>query len=182
MISEQFRSTLDRSKPAVEFKFFPYLPKELRVKIWKFGVPGPRAIHLNYSTKAQHMVCRQPLPAVLHTCHESRTETLSQFKTVFDPYAPAPSASIPTIYINPNVDTYYFRYMASHISPAGGFESDFNILHRTTSHPVKRLALNHILFKELILENLFRGRRTLLQYRDLEALIIAIAPYEVEPE
>ena len=38
---------LDMSVPATSFKDFDYLPKELRLLIWKYALPGPRIIPLN---------------------------------------------------------------------------------------------------------------------------------------
>jgi hypothetical protein len=55
-----------------EFHPFPRLPSELRLKIWKLNILGPRVIDLRYSKKIYHAVSSTPTPALLHVCHEVR--------------------------------------------------------------------------------------------------------------
>jgi len=110
VINQQFCTTLNKAIPAYEFRLFPYLPKELRVKIWKFGAFVPRVIHLHPDSNAKPLsICRQRAPTILHACHESRTVALPQFKVLFDPNLDLPRTHSQTIYVQPEVGTYYVR-------------------------------------------------------------------------
>jgi hypothetical protein len=59
-------------------------------------------------------------------------------------------------------------------------ELDLEVLYRSSLYPVKRLALNRILFYEVILWSKLQGRKSLMNLRDLETLIIVLVPFEVE--
>ncbi|KAI9374615.1 hypothetical protein BJX61DRAFT_281103 [Aspergillus egyptiacus] len=65
-----------------EFHLFPCLPFELRARIWELTVE-PRTVEIrihrrNWPTTIQTMTSSTPVPAVLHACHESRTQGLYQ--------------------------------------------------------------------------------------------------------
>ena len=57
-------------KPLATFHPFPRMPSELRLKIWKLNMPGPRVIELKYSKKIYHAVSPTPALVLLHICRE----------------------------------------------------------------------------------------------------------------
>jgi hypothetical protein len=60
-----------RSEPLTEFHPFPRLPSEIRLKIWKLGVPGDgRIVELKYSKKIFHAVSPTPAPVLMHVSRE----------------------------------------------------------------------------------------------------------------
>ncbi|KAL5326748.1 hypothetical protein ACEPPN_004437 [Leptodophora sp. 'Broadleaf-Isolate-01'] len=97
--------------PLTTFYPFPSLPTELRLKIWQHARPGPRVLHLLHNRRINHLVTIVPAPALLHTNHEARAETLKVLKLFFDPRWDAATAAVrsfPYVYVNPEVDTFYF--------------------------------------------------------------------------
>jgi hypothetical protein len=60
------------SMALTEFHPFPRLPSELRLKIWKLNMPGPRVVELRYSKKIYHAISPTSTPALLHVCREVR--------------------------------------------------------------------------------------------------------------
>jgi hypothetical protein len=77
--------------PSNEFHLFPSLPPELRHKIWSFALSFPRTVNVSCrSGPFQRGVPRTAKfgsidrpPAVLHVCHESRSEALRIYKPAF---------------------------------------------------------------------------------------------------
>jgi hypothetical protein len=74
--------SIDSNEP--RFTLFPQLPIELRLKIWKYALPGPRiiTIDLNYCScndirppepfdRARYVRCRAECPAMLHVNSEA---------------------------------------------------------------------------------------------------------------
>ena len=169
------RATLDKSIPVIEFKLFSLLPTELRIKIWQFAILCPRIIHLSHNNE-HNIVCILPRIAVLDICRESRAETMGRFKTLFDPQSQTLGRRMPIIYVNPDVDTLYFRFMVFRPAPFPKihYESDLDFLHSNSLHPVKRLAFCLELFTAFFLKNEVECIKCLLKFRDLETLIIAI--------
>jgi 2EXR family len=70
----------------MEFRFssFPMLPAELRLKIWKLALPGPRIVEVCYdgSRDSRHegfIRINTPPPAILHASWESRKVALEKY-------------------------------------------------------------------------------------------------------
>ncbi len=90
-----------------EFTLFPNLAVELRLKIWKFALPGPRSIKIRrvktdesaYSKQNFRITGMNEVPALLRTCHESRTEALRFYKRMFGSVDGRPQ------YFDPSIDT-----------------------------------------------------------------------------
>ncbi|KAH7360725.1 hypothetical protein BKA65DRAFT_577663 [Rhexocercosporidium sp. MPI-PUGE-AT-0058] len=100
-----------RSPPLKTFHPFPNLPTELRLKIWQHSLPGPRVLHLLHNRRINHLVTTTPTPSLLRTSQESRAEGFKVLKLFFDPGWDAATAAVrsfPYVYINPEVDTFYF--------------------------------------------------------------------------
>jgi 2EXR family len=68
--SQKSDASVAESKTLTKFRPFPRLPSELRLKIWKLNMPGPRVVELRYSKKIYHAVSPTPTPALLHVCRE----------------------------------------------------------------------------------------------------------------
>jgi hypothetical protein len=77
------------------FTLFPELPSELRLKIWRTSLPGPRVVGIQYKIGYESGLdgkmiqafagwkSPDPVPIVLHACHESREEALKRFHLSF---------------------------------------------------------------------------------------------------
>jgi hypothetical protein len=83
------------------FTLFPDLPVELRLKVWAYTIP-PRIVTLHsqgkhdeprlirnsevvYCGKAMWWTSPNPIPTILHICHESREEALKSYCRLFKP-------------------------------------------------------------------------------------------------
>jgi hypothetical protein len=82
------RSTESNSpeKSSPTFTLFPKLPTELRLKIWKYALPGPRAIRVQraWSTLSRRIRAVAKPPAVLQINSESRQLALRFYEVSFN--------------------------------------------------------------------------------------------------
>jgi hypothetical protein len=91
------------------FTLFPTLPIELRLKIWRFTLPGPRNVGIKIRFKDNGFggwmsrPSTPPPPTALQICHESRAEALKTYILSF-----GTTAYPPTIYFNYEIDTLCF--------------------------------------------------------------------------
>jgi len=76
------------------FAHFPELPSELRIKIWEYALPGPRILGVGHEIRYRIGYGRviptivewrtsDPIPGILHACHESREEALKFYRPSF---------------------------------------------------------------------------------------------------
>ena len=72
------------------FHPFPLLPSELRIKVWNFVVSVPRVVTVSCEKEkirtrriAKSFVSQTAVPALLHTCRESRHEGLLTYTPAF---------------------------------------------------------------------------------------------------
>lgn len=104
---------MESLKPAT-FTLFPELPSELRLKIWRFCVPGPRTVGVQYKMKRDYFDGKRkfnflgwrssdPIPVILQICHESRSEALKSCRPAFGSFFHQPS-----IYIDFEIDAVHF--------------------------------------------------------------------------
>lgn len=65
------------------FAFFPTLPAEIRLTVWKFALPGARVLQALFNRKdGNKLKINQPLPTfLLSACHESRLLVLETYTT-----------------------------------------------------------------------------------------------------
>lgn len=90
------------STPTI-FTLFSSLPSELRIKIWKYLVPGPRVVPVRYNFRTSQYTSTSAPPALLHACHESRTIFLSSHnKLTLSPKYPS------TVFVDFKHDTIFF--------------------------------------------------------------------------
>ncbi|KAF7937589.1 uncharacterized protein EAE98_001903 [Botrytis deweyae] len=183
-----------RSSTLTTFSLFPFLPKELRVKIWKFAACHPRIVHLTYDHPTESLVSLSPIPALLSTCGEARDELLSLFKQLALP----PSACGAKIYVDLDVDTVYIRRAATSIEDVSPYTSNFTTTKAifgandsAARHPlsdVKHLAIDSSLIDSPIELRLLwgdwnhRSKPSDLKLRELETLKIVYAPISKRPE
>jgi len=88
------------------FPRFPELPTEIRLKIWKYCLPAPRALEVDYGECSDFLHCKYPPPIALQICRESRAEALKHYELAFDN---RPNAS--RIYFDFSRDGLHFKYV-----------------------------------------------------------------------
>jgi len=106
------------------FTLFPKLPPELRIRIWKFSLPGTSSSgndklftnsniliaetrfievrnvgNVSFEAKSSKVLGAKP-PANFSACRESRSEALPLYK----PFQIFPGPSSPTVFLNPDMD------------------------------------------------------------------------------
>ncbi|TGO91979.1 hypothetical protein BPOR_0013g00100 [Botrytis porri] len=182
-----------RSSTLTTFSLFPYLPKELRVKIWKLAARHPRIVHLTYDHSIESLVSLSPIPALLSTCGEARDELLALFKQLALPS----SAFGARIYVDLDVDTVYVRrpttseYASPYTSNFMTTKAIFGANDSAARHPlsdVKHLAIDSSLIDSPIELRLLwgdwnhRSKPSDLKLRELETLKIVFAPIGKRPE
>jgi hypothetical protein len=72
-------NTKSRNEPD-EFKLFPRLPIELRIKIWKHAQPEDRPIEVHWNHLTGKVYTNASQPVLLQVNHESRVETLKIYE------------------------------------------------------------------------------------------------------
>jgi len=87
------------------FTIFPRLPIELRFKVWENASMATRTLELVYLINDRRFYTLQPVPAVLHTCRESRRVGKRIYHLSFGS-AKCP----PRTYFNPISDIIYFGF------------------------------------------------------------------------
>ncbi len=85
-----------------EFQSFLKLPTELRQKVWRHALPGPRLVELFYDEDMGACTSRCAVPIVLWVCNESRREARRFYRPFF-----ATNRAEASIYLDPHVDEVY---------------------------------------------------------------------------
>jgi hypothetical protein len=81
---------------------FAALPAELRIKIWKHLLPGPRIVPVSYSRELQKYISDGP-PPILNVCSESRSIFLSVYtKLIISPKHES------AVFVDFELDTIFF--------------------------------------------------------------------------
>jgi len=92
---------------ATAFTIFPKLPVELRLKIWKFALPGRRIVDIRCDKQSvlfEKYRSSTPIPSILHVCSESRTLASKVYELAF---RTTPSSR--SIYFNFSADLLVFN-------------------------------------------------------------------------
>jgi len=80
-------------QPPKIFHHFPRLPPELRRKIWRYALPAPRIMSVDFLQRSpQHnpqFEPNHPPPMLLQVCHEAREVALENYELVFAARNPA---------------------------------------------------------------------------------------------
>ncbi|KAJ2997359.1 hypothetical protein NUW58_g669 [Xylaria curta] len=83
------------------FTVFILLPAELRLQIWRLSCHR-RVVEVSYDPEEDRCTTTASVPAVLHACHESRSEALRMYKKSF-----GTMSHEPRIYFHRELDTLY---------------------------------------------------------------------------
>ncbi|KAI9646069.1 hypothetical protein NHQ30_005507 [Ciborinia camelliae] len=182
-----------KSSNLTRFTLFPFLPKELRVKIWKLAATHPRIVHITYDHPSESLVSLSPAPALLATCGEARDELQPLYKQLSLPN----SACDAIIYLDLEVDTCYIRRATTSMEDASPYTANFTttkaIFGINTSkelHPlsaVKHLAIDSSLIDSPIELRLIWGdwdrnsKAEDLKLKNLETFKIVYAPIGPRP-
>lgn len=106
-----------------QFIFFPKLPIELRLKIWREALPGPRIIEAYYDYHESSdgdisngvIRTNQPPPVLLSVCFESREEALRQYISICNP-EDFREVNYCHVLLDPCKDTLFIPYANSNLS------------------------------------------------------------------
>lgn len=151
------------------FTLFPQLPAELRLKIWFFAMPRQRLVEIMvdktydvlptsvHQDKWSYIrTVRSPtrVPAMLHTCHESRLEALKHYHLSFGEDISSIDRRNARIYFDPSVDVLYLN---CHRFPIFTFMCLLRLVGKHTPIDsmgnVITMAICHGLAKNLALQN-----------------------------
>ena len=91
------------TKALQSFTIFEKLPLELRIKIWKFTLPGPRVVSLRFNRGAKQYTSSTTPPILLRTCPESRAVALETYTILI--LAPKYPSSV---FVDFALDTVFF--------------------------------------------------------------------------
>ena len=90
---DETRATSKASRGVLEhFHVFPKLPPELRLKIWKLALPGPRVIKLwkqrltgsSIGQSEEFVKAAYIIPRLLHASHEARSVGLLAYNLIYE--------------------------------------------------------------------------------------------------
>jgi hypothetical protein len=102
---------MNTSNPLQLFTCFPKLPIELRLKIWKEALPGPRILpvecRFNFvqGIEQKHFIVTTPPPVAFHVSRESRQEALKKYTSRLDT-----TSNTSNFWIGPVNDTIYMAW------------------------------------------------------------------------
>lgn len=89
---------------AQTFTLFPNLPTEIKRKIYRHMMPGPRSVHLTFRKhNTNFLKSSTPIPVLLHLNRDARSEALKTYQLYF-----GTSKNPSKVYFNPKIDTLYF--------------------------------------------------------------------------
>lgn len=103
LLKDEEKTAKDPTNETHQPTTFLSLPAKLRQKIWNLAIQRPRIIELTTST-TYSTVSRAPVPALLHTCQESRAIALQHYTISF-----ATPATSPKVYFDFRNDWVYTR-------------------------------------------------------------------------
>ncbi|SRR6266536_2701822 len=133
-----------------EFTLFPNLPVELRLRIWRFGFPGPRVVNISYAENVAALsyndannkrgICE--FPVTLYICSESRKETLKHY-FVFHrrPYVHSDYFDLRPLCIHPSRDhaVLFFDHWSGEVFHTIYIYEWFNRMHAKSPQFFKKL-------------------------------------------
>ncbi|PMD33240.1 hypothetical protein L207DRAFT_589606 [Hyaloscypha variabilis F] len=77
---------IKEKEPSGEFTFFPKLPTELQIIVWKHAIPPPRLVRVLVQVIMGMVLfsTNMPVPALLHTCTVARETILRVYTTCLE--------------------------------------------------------------------------------------------------
>ncbi|KAL3426258.1 hypothetical protein PVAG01_03049 [Phlyctema vagabunda] len=130
--------------PPPVFHLFAELPIELRLKIWRFCMAGPRILKTTYETSLGQYVCSTPPPITLSINQEARAQTLRNY-TYLRLTSRGQLAPIP---IDFGRDTVYLSELGP-ILQTHLHELLYNLSTSEARHRVRALAIDRRVWNEL---------------------------------
>ncbi|KAF4983882.1 hypothetical protein FZEAL_823 [Fusarium zealandicum] len=136
--------------PADAFQYFCRLPTELRLKVWNYNLPQTRLVPLRCgsswpgcedSLSWTGCTSSASIPANLHVCVESRSETLKHYPLQFG-FARGPGQ----VFFNPQHDILYFGPREGYMAADSQFQTCMSMCDPDQLAAVRRLAINDALF------------------------------------
>jgi len=164
------------AEPLTEFPLFSELASELRLKVWNYALREPRVVCLGFKgiTNPSKGIANpfiSSVPALLHTCTESREEAL-RYKRVFELGSNTDNSY--GIYLDFDIDVFYVAHSDDDrlISFDGLTSFDggaYNPYIQELRKKIKHLAVNH----ELWYMQWMRNRLTAIKnFTALETIIL----------
>ncbi|KAK0111503.1 hypothetical protein ONS95_001858 [Cadophora gregata] len=141
------------------FQRFSSLPVELRITVWRFALPDPRLVKVNYNVQTGRFYSTAKTPVSLQICQESRHEARNwelHFGTVGHP---------PQIRANLNIDTIQLEWEPIRVQAVPTRE-----LHR-----IRHLAVGGMDIQRVEADTILAQ---LLSFRKLEHLTLVSPPPE----
>ncbi|KAI1497705.1 hypothetical protein F5X99DRAFT_357576 [Biscogniauxia marginata] len=122
------------SQPS-SFTLFSFLPAELRLQIWRLSC-HQRVVEVFYDHENDKCTTTATPPAVLHACHESRSEALRIYKLSF-----GTNSHEPRIYFCHESDTLYLPR-----PPSMGYSDDSRSFTELVqdADDIVNLAIDHV--------------------------------------
>jgi hypothetical protein len=118
------------------FTLFTQLPAELRLQIWRMSCHR-RVVEISYHPENDLVTTTASVPAVLHACHEARSEALRVYKMSF-----GTTSQEPRIYFSREMDTLYIPRPA-YMGYDDPFRSFADLLRDTTDFIIN-LAIDYV--------------------------------------
>ena len=106
-VKDVFSGTYCTSQPQLnlvpsKFTFFPKLPSELRVMVWRHSMPGARIVELFWNEDTGICTSTCPPPITLSISREARSVALAYYKLCFQM-----GDAQPRIYFDMDIDELY---------------------------------------------------------------------------
>ncbi|POR37148.1 Uncharacterized protein TPAR_02670 [Tolypocladium paradoxum] len=138
-----------------EFRLFPLLPPELRLRIWNFNIPSSRLVSIRcgtgspslHETPSRSFGCttgctsNAPIPVNLHICAESRVEAFKSYSPAFG-FARGPGQVI----FNPESDILFFGPREGYMAADSQFHTCMSMCDQAELASVRRIAISDALF------------------------------------
>lgn len=183
----------------IEFTRFPDLPTELRLRIWRHAMPGPRYLEVGFAAIPQmpsespndyantnmysafdtsHIHCNNAV-ALSSTCHESRDEFRRHYFRLGGSWQDTTGAGRQPPYFNPDIDTIVLCAQGDwQCVPgtfdfvrawAGGEEADAR---RLGGRMIRRLGIHRVLAHQLFLTGEDASEGCMENLRGLEEILL----------
>ncbi|KAK3994846.1 hypothetical protein QBC44DRAFT_235134 [Cladorrhinum sp. PSN332] len=133
-------TTTPSTKPT-DFTYFPYLPTELRLLIWRLALQ-PRVVTLTRLSLPLTSPTKPPI--TLSICRESRDESLRFYISLTPPSSSSPFSSQSPIYFHPQLDTLYIPRSSGGFLGYSDTARDFSLLPIPGVDRIQRVAVDFV--------------------------------------
>ncbi|RDW84924.1 hypothetical protein BP6252_02514 [Coleophoma cylindrospora] len=129
---------------SARFHLFAQLPTELRLKIWKHCLPGPRILKISYNASLREYTSSTRAPVTLSINQEARAQTLLTYNSL----ALTTPRTAPPIPIDYTFDTVYISDLAP-ILQMHMHDLLYNLSTSRSRHQIQSLAIDRRVWNEL---------------------------------